>query len=838
MRGLPLSDLKTGESGYIHKVAGHGAFRHRIMEMGFVKGKKVTVIKNAPLKDPIEFDLLGYHVSLRRREASMIEVLHHRAEKGKEENQAGSIHYNSMAEASPLKEKEIQVALVGNPNAGKTSIFNQASHSREKVGNYGGVTVASKTATLKLNGYTLHITDLPGTYSLSCYSPEELFVRDYLLEQKPDVVINILDASNLERNLYLTTQLIEMDLKVVAGLNMYDELLKSGDKLEYEVLGIMLGIPFVPTVGTKGIGIPELLKKVIDVHEGRDPSVRNVIIQYGVEIERSVSAVEQQLKPLAARREITIPTRLLALRLLERDLHIRNFILHLPASRLILDRVRKERDRIEKLYEEPAETLFTDGRYGFIAGALKETYKATDLARRKTTRILDSFLTHKVIGFPLFAFFLWLMFTCTFSFGKIPVGWIENGVLALGNLIGKNMAEGSLKGLLIDGIVGGVGGVIIFLPNILILFLFISVMEDTGYLARAAFIMDRVMHMMGLHGKSFIPLIMAFGCNVPAIMATRTIESKNNRILTMLINPFMSCSARLPVYILLIGAVFPSRSGTILFILYFTGILVAVISAILFKKLIFKAENVPFVMELPPYRMPTLRSTIKHMWDKASQYLRKMGGLIMVASVLIWALGYYPRQVQYETDYEGEREQILRYFTGEKSNPLLASGQIAQIDAKQQQAIQQIENRQEMERQRKSYIGQIGHWIQPFIEPLGFDWKMGVSLISGIAAKEIVVSTMGVIYRSEDMDDPEQPLTARIRNSVHTDGPHKGKPVFTPVSAFSFLLFTLLYFPCIATIAAIKKESGTWKWALFSVVYTTLTAWFVSFVFYQTANLF
>jgi ferrous iron transport protein B len=832
MNKVRLSDLAAGESGYIVKVTGHGAFRHRIMEMGFVKGKKVTVVKNAPLKDPIEFNLLGYNVSLRRLEASMVEVVNRKSGSIEGPGFPESTQEETIPEKHDRQGHIIQVALVGNPNAGKTTIFNTASRSREKIGNYGGVTVDSKTATLRKSNYTIQLTDLPGTYSLACYSPEELYVRDFLLENKPDIVINILDSSNLERNLYLTSQLIEMNCKMVVALNMYDELQQSGDTLDYPLLGKMLGIPFVPTVGSRGKGIEELLQTVIKVYTGEEPVSRNITLNYIPEIETSIVRLHKAMEHYDMNSPGIIPTRLLAIKLLEKDLHIRNYIINLHNYKEILRLTGEEQDRIEAMYGETTETLITDARYGFIAGAMKESFHAGSHSKRKTTAKLDTILTHRLLGFPVFALFIWLMFTCTFSLGRYPVSWIENGVHLINNLISNGMPEGSLKALLMDGIIGGVGGVIVFLPNILILFFFISLMEDTGYMARAAFIMDKLMHAIGLHGKSFIPMIMAFGCNVPAIMATRTIENRKDRILTILINPFMSCSARLPIYILLIGAIFPVHSGTILVSLYFTGIIMAVAVALIFKRLFFRGENIPFVMELPPYRMPTLQSTLKHMWDKASQYLKKMGGLIMAASILIWVLGYFPRQ-------SINTNSPVRSFPGKAmgSNNRLNQLDVSEGEFAQSIEIKRPESNGNAERQEKSYIGQIGKWIEPVTRPLGFDWKMGVSLISGIVAKEIVVSTMGVIYQADDSGDFNESLTVKIRNAVYNDGPHQGKPVFTPLSSYSFLLFTLLYFPCIATIAAIRKESGSWKWALFAVFYTTGLAWMVSFIFYQIGNL-
>lgn len=787
MNSLRLSEINSGESVFIKCVKGKGPFRQRICEMGFVKGKKVTVIKNAPLNDPIEFSIMGYNISLRRSEASLIEVTH-LAVPGLHDEPVFSDLIPGLTDYSS-DFTEIRVAMVGNPNSGKTSLFNFASRSHEHVGNYTGVTVSSKTATFRHNNVLFHITDLPGTYSISVYSPEELYVRDFILKEKPDVVVNVIDAANLERNLFLTTQLIEMNVKVVVALNMFDELVRMHDRFDYDSLGKMLGIPFVPTIGSRGKGIKRLFQKVIDVYSGRYSNQRQIKVNYGPEIEDSLSRitgiVEKDRRMFSA---TGMSSRFIALRLLENDRHAETLIQESPHYEEAVGSAREETKRIENLMSDTPASVITDARYGFISGALKETFRPGTINRRKISDSIDQLITNRYLGFPVFLFFMWIMFSATFNLGAYPQNWIEQGVAVLSDLLDRSMPAGSLKQLLSDGILGGVGGVIVFLPNILILFFFISVMEDTGYMARAAFITDKLMHKIGLHGKSFIPLIMGFGCNVPAIMATRTIENRNNRMLTILINPFMSCSARLPVYILLIGAFFPEYKGTLLFGIYLTGILVAIAIAMIFKNTLFKSADAPFVMELPPYRLPTTRSVFKHMWSKASQYLRKMGGIIMVASVLIWALGHFPLQNQQSKGSEIQNASV----------------------------------------HQNSYIARIGKFIEPAIEPLGFDWRMGISLLTGIAAKEIVISTMGVIYPASDEGNNSEALEDRIR----------GNTGFTPLSAFSFLIFTLLYFPCLATLVAIYNETNSWTWAVFSIFLTTGIAWFLSFLIYQTGMLF
>jgi len=803
---MTLAELSNNESGIITKIKGRGAFRKRITEMGFVKGKTVTVIKKAPLRDPVEYSIMGYEVSLRRSEAALIEVItpgEAREESGNEFN--GVITEEFLKTRAEKKGKVINVAMVGNPNSGKTTLFNYATKSREKVANYGGVTIDVKEGNLKMKGYTFNIYDLPGTYSLTHYSPEEIFVRDHIFQNMPDVVVNVIDASNLERNLYLTTQLIDMDVKVVVALNMYDELLENGDEFDYNALGKMLGIPFVPTIASKKIGINDLFTKVIDMHEDRDSDMRHIHINYGAEIESSLRSITEKIK-VPANFDLTdrISSRFLAIKLLEKDKHAQTIVGEATNTDDILNTSNREISRLEKLLNDDSETLITDARYGFISGALMETFKSGKQQKRKKTEMIDAFVTHKIYGFPIFIFFMWLMFQATFTLGEYPMHWIENLVSHTGALLDQQMQEGPLKDLLINGILGGVGGVIVFLPNILILFFFISLMEDTGYMARAAFIMDKLMHKIGLHGKSFIPMLMGFGCNVPAIMATRTIENRRDRLVTMLINPFMSCHARLPVFILIIGAFFPESGGTVLFSLYFLGILMAVLVALIAKKFFSSSADTPFVMELPPYRVPLLKTTASHMWDKGSQYLKKVGGIILVGSIIIWALGYYPQNQESTGDYTANADLLAHA-------PEL-----------------------ETEMHEESYIGQIGRFIEPAIEPLGFDWKMGVSLLSGLAAKEIVVSTMGVLYQA----DPESTLPTETLGEVLKEQTRSdGSPVFTPASAYAFLVFILLYFPCIAVIGTIKHESGSWKWGLFTAFYTTGVAWIAAFLVYNAGSL-
>jgi ferrous iron transport protein B len=780
-----LYDLIEGEEGIILKIKGRGQFRQRLMEMGFIAGKKISVVKKAPLRDPVEYKIMGYYVSLRNSEAQLIEV--DRDGKLDESHISNGVILSDEVEKNWLeKSKHIQVALVGNPNSGKTTLFNYASGLKEKVGNYPGVTIDSKEGIIKQSGYTFSIVDLPGTYSIRSYSPEEIYLRNYVLDKKPDVVVNIVDASNLERNLYLTTQLIDMGIQIVIALNMYDELGKKGDVLDHVSLGMLLGIPVVPTVSSKGKGIKELFDKIIDVYENRDPTVRHIHINYGSVIEDSICILQSKIKREENRAFTNIiSARYLSIELLENDREYSKSITRCVNSEEIIETAKKEVNKLEKYFTDPIETVITDLRYGFISGALKETLKPNKVERLRKTTIIDNYLTNKYLGIPLFALFMWLTFFTTFKLGGYPKYWLELGISKIAEVLASALSPGILRDFLVDGIIGGVGGVLVFLPNIIILFLFIALMEDTGYMARAVFIMDKAMHKIGLHGKSFIPLFMGFGCNVPAIMATRIIESRRDRLITMLITPFMSCSARLPVYILFISAFFVRNQGSVLFLLYLLGILLAVITALLIKKIFFKVEEIPFVMELPPYRMPTMRSILKHVGFRTGLYLRKIGGVILAASIIIWFLSNFPRQ----------------------ENPT--------------------------ERQSNSFLGIIGHSVEPVMKPLGFDWRLSVSILSGLAAKEVVVSTLGVLYQA-DSDDANISLVEKIR--THESFP--GGKTFTPLIAFSFMLFILTYFPCIGVIAAIRRESGGWKWAAFTVFYTTSVAWLLSFSVYQIGSLF
>ena len=805
---MKLSELGTGERGVIVKVSGHGGFRRRIREMGFVRGNKVKVILNAPLRDPIEYEIIGYKISLRRAEASNIEVISEsEAKKLLTEREAlpaletdDEYLEREMTSLAAERRKEIRVALVGNPNCGKTSLFNMASGSHEHVGNYSGVTVDAKEGLFEYGGYHFRIIDLPGTYSLSAYSPEELYVRKNLVEDTPDVVVNVVDASNLQRNLYLTTQVIDMDLRVVMALNMYDELIAKGDKLDIKQLGYLLGMPIVPTVSRTGEGINDLFDKVIQIYENQDPHLaRHIHINHGSELEQSIRAIKDLLKKNTDIR-YKYSTRYLSIKYLEDDKEIDGVVEALPNRDEIISVRFHEQNRIKEILNSSISSAMIDAKYAFVQGALAETWEPYQGKRRRNTvtEKIDAFVTNRWAAFPLFFIILYLVFDGTFVLGEYPMRWIEWIVSTFGSFVASVMQDGWLKDLVVDGIIGGVGSVLVFLPNILLLYLFISLLEDSGYMARAAFIMDRLMHKIGLHGKSFIPMIMGFGCNVPAVMATRTIENRKSRLITMLIIPLMSCAGRMPVYILIAGAFFPKNAGLVLLGLYALGILLAIVAAKIMSAF-FKEDDLPFVMELPPYRIPTAKSIFRHTWEKGRQYLQKMSGIILVCSMIIWFLGYFPNHNAYDTVQE---------------------------------------------QQEHSFIGYIGKAMEPVLKPLGFDWKMGVGIVSGVAAKELVVSTLGVMYAD---DQPvtvapesvgDSSLEAASESVAETRLQRALVKSVTPAGALAYMVFILLYFPCIATFIAIKQEGGGWKWAILTAVYTIILAWVAAFITFNIASLF
>lgn len=788
-----LADLQTGEKAVIVRVHGHGSFRKRLIEMGFIQGKEVKVVLNAPLKDPIEYEIIGYKVSLRREEAKQIEVV---TEEEAKEALVSDEHLQALP--GDMEEKErldkalahvaeernhvIRVALVGNPNCGKTSLFNIASGSHEHVGNYSGVTVDAKEGHFEHGGYKITLVDLPGTYSLSAYSPEELYVRKNLIEAMPDVVVNVVDASNIERNLYLTTQLIDMNLRTVMALNMYDELEHKGDKLDTKQLGYLLGIPVCPTVSRDGQGIPELFDTVIKIYEQSDPKLsRHIHINHGREIEESIKKIQ---KPIGLNQDIKsrYSTRYLAIKYLETDKDVEATLKKLP-NYADIEAVRAEESaRIQGILKTSPESAIVDAKYAFIQGALAETYEKyqEERPRRTLTDKIDAIVTNQWLAFPIFIVLLWFIFWATFTIGQYPMDWIDWLVAKFGEWVGSMMHEGWVKDLVVDGIIAGVGSVLVFLPNIMILYFFISIMEDSGYMARAAFIVDKLMHKIGLHGKSFIPMVMGFGCNVPAIMATRSIESRKSRLVTIAIIPFMSCAGRLPIFVLFSGAFFPNNPATALLGIYLLGVVMAILTAIIAGKFV-KDDDLPFVMELPPYRMPTGKAIWRHTWEKGRQYLEKMATTILIFSVVIWFLGYFPRHEGQSTGYQQEH----------------------------------------------SYIGTLGKAVEPALEPLGFNWKMDVGLLAGVGAKELVISTMGVVYAQDGEeyeglgDENDTALQSALKATVPT------------AAALAYMIFVLLYFPCIATFVAIKNETGKWRWAILCAAYTILVAWILGFAAYR-----
>lgn len=844
---MKLSDIQVGQKAVIVKVVGHGGFRRRIVEMGFIKGKVVEVLNKAPLGDPIEYGIMDYRVSLRKQEAQHIEVISLKeaeeiAKQKRDGDFPGIITEVEILHVALDKRKQIQVALVGNPNAGKTSLFNAISGQHEKVGNYSGVTVDAKTVDIEYKGYKIKLVDLPGTYSLSEYSPEEKYVRKHIAEEHPDVIVNVLDAGNLERNMFLTTQLIDMNVRMVIALNMFDELENKGDKFDFRTLSAMIGVPMVPTVSPKMKGIRELLNEVIKLYEGGDyldddgriieqlsddkllnnhyhefnmqhnhrskgnkckgnpdaemcciaQKIRHIHINYGTVIESAISYIKSEMAATEIGANADYTPRYIALRLLERDAGMEEYI----GKYYMAERVMAVRDECEneinKEMKDIPENVISDAKYGFIAGALRETYVRKEKVKERTwSNVIDNIVTSKYFGYPVFLLALFITFQSTFVLGAYPMEWIETGVSAVSAWISGLLPAGILRDLLVDGIIQGVGGVLVFLPNILILYFFITLMETSGYMARAAFIMDKIMHHIGLHGRSFIPLIMGFGCNVPAVMATRTIENKNARMITMLIVPLMSCSARLPIYILFAMTFFPHNAGIVLFMMYIVGVFLAALMARIFKRVLFSKEETPFVMELPPYRLPGVKVMLRDTWGKGVQYIRKIGTTILVGSIIIWALSYFPM-------YEG---MCVGELTGE----------------------------QHVEQKSESYLGQIGHLIEPVMHPLGFDWKCSVALLTGVTAKEIVISTLGILY-SVDESENVNLLSDRLKAEVREDG----EPLFNTAVALSFMLFVLIYVPCIGTLSTIRYETGSWLWAGFTALYTIVLAWLVSFVTYQS----
>ncbi len=807
--------MKVGDKGEILSVQAKGEIRRRILDMGLISGVKFKVVRVAPLGDPIEIRLRGFHLSLRKEEAATISVtLKGHLGDGIPMRKHGPLH-------SPFhhrninngNRKDISVALVGNPNSGKTSIFNLLVGSNRQVGNFSGVTVEKYEGLIKYKGYSIKIIDLPGTYSLSAYSPEEVITRNYLLEEKTDVVIDVVDGSNLERNLYLTTQIMELGTDMLVALNMYDEVKKAEINIDFKQLQILLGSHVIPTSAVSKTGFTSLLDHIIRVFEGKISISKNKLV-YSDKMEEIITDLENVIledKKISSR----FNTRWFAIKLLENDQLVHELIGESP----LLDRVKVLLEDASLYYNEKyrsdTELIITEDRHSFIRGAMKETVNETDKEKTSITDKIDSVLLNRIMGLPIFLGIMWLIFQFTFTIGNPFVELIESVFSYAGAQVSGLLPEGVLRSLITDGVIAGVGGVVVFIPNIFLLFLAIALLEGSGYMARAAFVIDKVMHKAGLHGKSFIPMLTGFGCSVPAIMATRTLKNRSDRIVTMLIIPFMSCGAKLPVYILLIGAFFPSSiAGNVLFGIYMFGVLIAIISAKILKKAFFKGESEPFVMELPPYRMPTLKSVFYQTNFKAKMYLKKAGTVILLASILIWGASNFPKDDYLEDQFKMASAGILQ-----KSDI---------SDKQKEKMIEALEHEKQSKQLEYSVAGRIGKFIEPGISPLGFDWRIGVALTAGFAAKEIVVSTLGTIFSLGDVNEKSEDLEKSLRED----------PEFSIPVGLSLMIFVLLYVPCIAATAVFHKESGSWKWTRFYIFYTIVTAWIMSFLVYRGALLF
>lgn len=867
MSRVSLAELKPGTTGRVVSVGGEPAIRRRLREMGVVPGKEVKVVRVAPLGDPIDVELMGYHLSLRRAEAERVvvdtgvvpgegvvplanaevghdyEVVDLDGGRGMREHLAGvgvgeGAHVtvvdkagdsgpvtlrvgesqvalgSRMARRVTVKEgvpagSVIRVALAGNPNSGKTTVFNNLTGTRQKVGNYPGVTVEKKVGTVTVAGRTIEVTDLPGNYSLTPYSPEELVARRLILEGGADVVVDVVDASNLERNLYLATQLMEIGVKLVLAFNMSDLARARGELIDHERLSVLLGVPIVPTVGNKDRGTRELLETILKVADGALES-RPRLVGYGQDIDAELDKIQRYLDEHTELGD-TYPARWLALKLLEGDEEVRRTLRARHGVDGRLDElVAVSAKHLHTLYGDEPEALIADRRYGFISGACQEAVAKSPERRHNVSDQIDTVVTNRWLGLPIFAGLMFLMFFLVFVVGDLGIKQVERGVGRLGGWLGAMLPEGLVRSLLVDGIVAGVGNVVVFLPVVVLLFLAIAFLEDTGYMARAAFVIDRVMHAIGLHGRSFIPMLLGFGCSVPAVMATRTLSSRRDRLTTMLVVPLMSCGAKLPVYVLLVGAFFVGPDRTVvLFSLYIIGVVLAGVLAKLFRKTLFRGPSVPFVMELPPYRVPTLKGVLIHMWGRAWTYLKRAGTVILLFSIVMWFLQAFPLKRALPKDYDA----------------LIASAEASGASAADVGA---LKNQRAAEWGKRSLAGRLGTAIAPVLKPIGLgDWKIGTALVSGFVAKEAVVSTMGQAYAVGDLEADDAPLREKIRRD----------PFYSPLKAYTLMVFILLYVPCMVAVAVIRRESGSWWWALFAAGYTTALAYLVSLVVYQGGRL-
>jgi ferrous iron transport protein B len=705
--------------------------------------------------------------------------------------------------------KTIRVGLAGNPNTGKTTIFNALTGSNQRVGNYAGVTVEKKEGRVVRGDTEIVVWDLPGIYSLTSYSIDEMITRDFILDERPDVIINVLDATNLERNLYLCLQFVELGLPVIGALNVIDQAESMGIRIDEKRLGELLGFPIVRTVGPRGKGLDHLLDRVEAVHDlwrsaaaapasgrsaprrspgldepGRPTGAPIHLPVYSHQVESAIRAIGDLLESDSGFAAVN-PCHWLAAKLLEKDANARQRLAAHPARQVAEAEIDRHIRAIERESGRDAEIVLSEQRYAWIHGAVREAVSKVEAPQPLTEKI-DAVLLNRFLGLPIFLGILWLIFQATFTIGAIPQGWLEQLFSWMGDGVRQLVPPGLLQSLLADGIIAGVGGVLSFLPLVVILFMFISILEDTGYMARAAFIMDKFLHLFGLHGQSFLPMMVGFGCSVPAVMAARSLKSPRDRIVTILVIPFMSCGAKLPVYVLLAGTFFSAWAGTMVLAMYVIGIFLAMVSALIFRKTVLRGLSTPFVMELPPYRTPTARGILRQVGDKSAQYFKKAGTVILAAAILIWAITTFPAPP------ENAPGDPITY----------------------------------------SVAGQIGKAIEPAFKPLGFDWKIAIATVTGFAAKEVVVSTLGVLYSVDDKnaitegDDAEAPLRVALR----------ADPAYNPLVGFTLMLFTLVLAPCFAAQATIRAELG-WKWLGFYVAYSILAAWGLCFAVYQIGRL-
>lgn len=777
----------------------------------------------------------------------------------------------------------LTLALAGNPNCGKTTIFNNITGAKQHVGNYPGVTVERREGFKSFEGKNLLVVDLPGTYSLTAYALDELVARNFIINERPDVIVDILDASNLERNLYLAVQILELERPVVLALNMADVAQKQGLQLNDKLLEEKLGVPVVRTIGSSNSGTNELLQAAVAAAERIGQ--KSFAIQYGPEIEGKIADLVAAFDDIAGAK---YPLRWMAVKLLENDNDVIEMVRQMEKGREIVAEAAEARKEVSDELGEEIEVAIAGYRYQFVGKLYAEIARADGGALQNISDKIDSVLTHRIVGLPIFLGIMWAVFNLVFTLGAYPQDWLDAGFTWLGDTLTASMPDGDLKSLLVDGIIGGVGSVLSFVPQIFILFFAIAILEDSGYIARAAFLMDRVMRAVGLHGKSFIPLILGFGCGVPAMMGARTLENPRDRMVTVLITPFMSCSARLPVYTVLTAAFFSADvAGTVVFSLYCLGIVVAILMGMLYRKTLFAGDVEPFVMEMPPYHLPTLRSLLMHMWERGSLYLKKAGTIILAMSILMWFLVSYPSEVDYSRDYDQAKEETQAAFETQVGNDILTPLGIAALkdnsglqttidqigdveeqfgDAKDDggeqvaetekaerlkaiekaqpgvypyaahywelkqdmdDTIDQLEKDQKGEKLTASYAGHLGQFLEPFVRPLGFDWKMATGLFAALTAKEIMVSTLGTIYAVAADDDD----TGAVQDMLAAD------PAFTPLIAYALMVFVLLYPPCIAALSVMRRETASWKWTGLSFVSSIAIAWIAAFIIYHGGKL-